>query len=470
MIPLGAGEQHSFEWFLKRSAVKLPGAFKADSWISLLFQASTTEAAVRHAVLALSSAHQEEVRGFGSLGSECNDEVSLFTVKQYSKAISNLQPSITKGAATSDQISLISCVLFAYMEFLRGHYNKGFLHLQYGVCLLEETPDRRRDHDPASMHVGGWIITHITMLLTQSRLLHQPIRIPASVFLYSASQPHLDAFRSAHHARRSLEHLMLRTFSLQDRYIHAATDTRRSVAVRLASHRQILEIELGIWLQTYEQTMSMIPASTSEIDRFAYFLLQVYWYLAIILVQTCLEPSELAFDRQQDNFLEIISHCIEMAYIRQRTLQIHHDPEPNSPNSTSDIGWIPLLFFTALKCRNHRIRHQAVALVAGSSHKEGPFSSLLSVIIARKVIEIEEGTFYGYLNSAAIDRVAMPTSDELSSSSLPEQRRLKNLQIRLPDDREGRIELIASREGYEISTKYELTSRCWSEVACKPHC
>jgi hypothetical protein len=130
----------------------------------------------------------------------------------------------------------------------------------------------------------------------------------------------------------------------------------------------------------------------------------------------------------------------------------------------TSLRWIPLLLFTALNCRQHRIRHQAVELLAGSAHKEGMYSSLLSVIIAKKVIDIEEGAFYSYLQNDIIDRLALPTPEELSIMSLPEERRLKNLQITLPDDRNGKIRLQALLGPGSIATEYQLTSRSWSPI------
>src|SRR4051812_17128273 len=45
-----------FDWFKCRTALKLPGTFRASGfWTTLLFQASFSEPAVLHAVLALSS-------------------------------------------------------------------------------------------------------------------------------------------------------------------------------------------------------------------------------------------------------------------------------------------------------------------------------------------------------------------------------------------------------------------------------
>jgi hypothetical protein len=338
LMPLGKDESYCLEWFMCRSAKKLPGAFKADTWISLLCQASVTEGAVRHAVLALSSAHQEEVKGFGSMGDEGNNAVSLFTVKQYSKAISNLQSEVMNGTPTHLHVPLMSCILFAYMEFLRGHYTKGFLHLTHGLCLLEQSHRLSQSQDLAAMHLDGWITTHLTLLLTQARLLRQPLKIPDSMHLNATCSSGLDTFRSPHHARRILDHAMLRAFNLREHHSQCGTSSEDVSIIRLVKHRQILEIELEIWLQTHEQTVRDLPAWMTGLDRFAYTLMRVYWCVAIILARTCLATSEMVYDHEEKMFLEIVEHCIGIAHLRHSILHAYHDPEPLSPSSTSDSG------------------------------------------------------------------------------------------------------------------------------------
>lgn len=57
---------------------------------------------------------------------------------------------------------------------------------------------------------------------------------------------------------------------------------------------------------------------------------------------------------------------------------------------TIDMGVIPPLHFTALKCRVRHIRRQATDLLATACYQEGVWDGTLASIIAREVMRIEE--------------------------------------------------------------------------------
>lgn len=477
-MPLTSSEYGCFEWYMHRSAVKLPGAFVSERWTMLLFQASTTEPAIRHAMLALGSAHKEEVRrGASSSALESNDEQSLFTVRQYNRAIDCLKPCFSDSRRISLRITLVSCALFIYAEFLRGHYTKGIIHLEHGLTLLPGIGKSAESRDPSSTLVDGWLITIFTRLLVQAKLFGQSLRVSCQSFLDSSLQRSPDVFRSTHHARRRLEQILLRTFYLQEQSDQLTANGTTTPLIDLLNYQNSIQMELQLWLKNYETTMENLPPTHNALELFAYRLLRLYHRLAVILAGTCLESSsELRFDLYDPSFSDIISHCIETYQMRfpngKRDVRAHHDPEPTSPNSVSDIGWIVPLYFTALKCRNHRIRHQAIKLLESSLHKEGMWSSTLAVLVARQVVEIEEGNFYEHIGSKddQFDMLSAPTDEDLATSSLPEEFRLSKIDVVLPADGAGKLLLRCCREQRSgtinwTQKEYDLLSGQWNDTA-----
>ena len=104
VLPLKGLEQDGFTWFLERTAFKLPGIFYTPAFVELMFQASTLEPAVRHAIVSLASAHQEEVHGTG-----LEDQRSSFTVQQYGLAIAKLKPCLsTRSISSARSVRLMS--------------------------------------------------------------------------------------------------------------------------------------------------------------------------------------------------------------------------------------------------------------------------------------------------------------------------------------------------------------------------
>lgn len=85
-----------------------------------------------------SSAHQEVVLGGHHRPLPDNSHQELLTVRQYSKAIRYLQPHFSDHSRISVCVTLIVCIVFVTLEFLRGNYTIGMKHLQHGLNLLQE--------------------------------------------------------------------------------------------------------------------------------------------------------------------------------------------------------------------------------------------------------------------------------------------------------------------------------------------
>jgi len=430
LFPLAINEKGCFEWYMCRSSKKLPGAFRSDFWTTLLIQASTIESTILHATLALSSAHKEEVQG---LTSESEHEQTLFTVQQYSKAIGRLQSRLFDMRTT-----LIACALFMNMEFLRGHYTSGLMHLERGLRLLQTAQGM-------STYVDGWIITIFTRMLLQAKLLGQLQDFHCAGLFECSPDRAICTFRSPHHARRSLEHIMLRIFD-------------HSKAQDCATLLEIRD-DLQMWLEVHQRTVQL---KHHVLDSIAYHILHLYYRMAVIMANVLQDSSEMRFDHHQSGFLEIVLQSIETYKIsHDPELPRHHDPEASSPNSILDIGWIVPLYFTAVKCRNHRIRHQAVRLLESAIHKEGIWNATLAVAVAREVIHIEEGDFYvGEPDN--FDKGSVPWETDLATPLLPNEFRLSKVDIVLPDDRNGTLVLACHRQGWVIRKEYDVGSKQWS--------
>jgi hypothetical protein len=412
----------------------------------------------------------EEVRSAGSLPSKSDGAQAIFTVQQYSKAINRLQPSRTSTARTSVRITLLTCALFVYMEFLRGHYTTGIVHLKHGLSLLQETEFLPTSQPSSSPHVDAWLVTIFTRLLVQTHLSGQARGFQYQALLDFSLQPYPNKFASSHHARRSLEHIILCTFSLQEQ----SQQPTAKLGTALRRRQKVIQMELQAWFKIHQATVSNSSPRFSLMETVAYRLLRLYHQMALILAGTCLETlDETRFDGHISDFAGIISQCIEIYDLTstnsQSDTESHRDPEAGSPNSVSDMGWIAPLYMTAIKCRNRRIRHQAVKLLQSSRHKEGIWNSTLCALVARQIIEIEEENLYDCRKPVDFDKLAAPTEEDLATPALPGEFRLRKIEILLPDDRSGKLLLTCCRmEGNGltqwISKVYDLPSGQWRDV------
>ena len=472
---LSLDEQHCLGWFIHRTATKLPGAFISNFWTTLLVQACSTEPAVLHAVLALSSAHRQEVLDASGRGLREILHQQRMTTQQHTRAVMCLQPYFSNTTIASIRVALISCAMFIYLEFLRGHYATGIIHLQHGLNLQGELQRAINAgcgalKQPISFD-DGWIITIFTRLLVQIKLLGQHVQLQNLPFGLSESEARTNTFHSIHHARRVLEHLLLRIFYLEDQCCSRDSLLGPDFYSTWQSRQRRIQDELRSWINAYEATMEDRPYTFNGLGVFAYSLLHLYHAMATIMADTCVgSPNESRFDRHLSSFNTVISRCIKchkivfQSYRRSPT----YDDDART-TSISDMGWIPPLYYTVIKCRNRRLRLQALKLLELTPHKEGLWDARLAAAVARKVMDIEEREFYRDADASQdFDLFSTATDQELAIPILPEEYRINKVNVALPDSPTGRLRLTCSQRGEPgpsriIVREYDLPSQRWLE-------
>ena len=435
------------EWFFRRSVLKLPGIFKSDFWDFLVLQASSKEPAVLHAVLALSAVHRREVAEIERYNAL--DKQEQFALRQYSKAITNLQPHLSSQNKASLRVALIACLIFVSMEFLRGRYKTGNIHLQNGLRLVNQfTPILWPSFDTIDQHI---LETFIRLQL-QTQLFGQRYKqiytIPKSMVfdLYTAE------FHTVAQARQRLDHLLTEILLLAKLRRQETENAASTVLLETQSH---LRSALGAWFENL-MTIMNDPQINSDIRaKFSYKLLSLYHTMAGIMIETCLETtSESIYDNFDASFLSLLSQAINIRNsILGPTLDVKaaakafpgHGRAPPF-GSIVDIAWIPPLYYVAIKCRIHRIRVHAVKFLMSDPHKEGIWDSQLAGRIAQEVMEIEEGDYYKDFPINDDFPISVPPgADDLLLPALPEVCWVYDLELMLPDDPMEKLGLMCKR-------------------------
>ncbi|TKA75275.1 hypothetical protein B0A55_05081 [Friedmanniomyces simplex] len=198
--------------------------------------------------------------------------------------------------------------------------------------------------------------------------------------------------------------------------------------------------------------------------------------MAWIIATCCLStPQESAFDMHTNDFVSILTHSIPISKIRRSTSyeSIHQKLYGSSLSQSTDhvieMGWIPPLYYTALKCRVPHIRFQAIRLLERSPHREGVWAATTAVAIARRVMQMEDSESYGKLcKDAAFPWEALPAEEECVRPPLDEHCIVHDVQIVLPDEPMGKVAIrckrMKSSEGWEfLESVYDVRSASWSE-------
>lgn len=224
----------------------------------------------------------------------------------------------------------------------------------------------------------------------------------------------------------------------------------------LLGQKQRIQARLAQWLDAYERSIKALEGQ--DFTGLGCNLLRTYHTMANIMADVCLRKhDESVFDSYTNQFTSIINGSI---ILWKRGSQFEIEPEQwwDMSRSIVDIGWIPPLYYTALKCRIHRIRLQAIRLLETTSHREGIWDAKLAVCVAQKVMEMEEGDFYEDLDTADdFSLSSSPGLRDLSLPVLPLSYRIHEVDVVLSDDPMDSIFLFCRRKqtleiGYRKNT------------------
>lgn len=476
----GTEEEWYFEWFKCRTAIKLPGSFVSSFWNTLLFQASVKEPAVLHAVLALSSVHRRGTIGAGTQRKtqDILDNQEQLTLQHYVKAMNHLKPHLSTKDKESFRVALITCVVFVCLEFLRGHFETAQIHLQNGLKVLGDMQMLSKGNDriirlrSCRELTDEWIVEAFSRLYLQVELFRHAYRHPCPVLQADGLETPVSVFYSTNEAWQQLERLLNEVFHLTHQGRQQAESNCESFqhSVAILGHQQRLRAELARWLDMFEAFKKALQGRRSADEEKCYQLLHTYHIMANIMAETCLRPGdESVFDSQTDRFILLIK---QLATLRTRASKISpndalEEHEMEMSRSIVDMGWIPPLYYTAVKCRIHGIRHRAITLLESTSHREGIWDARIAALIARKVIKIEERDSYEDVGTAdEFLLLGSPRPQDFLLPILPESYRICEIEADLSGAPMDKILLFCKqrKEGMNcrvLLSEYDVHLRRW---------
>ena len=133
-----------------------------------------------------------------------------------------------------------------------------------------------------------------------------------------------------------------------------------------------------------EESKHQSAANTPE--HYDFRSLQLHLGILSFMLKTNMSSDEMVFDSYCDEFENILSEAEEF---------LAYELAPGSPRSPvtirSSLGLITPLFLVATKCRNSKVRYRALELLHGSRRRERLWNSCVAYMLARTVVDVEEG-------------------------------------------------------------------------------
>ncbi|KAI1309181.1 hypothetical protein F5Y03DRAFT_74134 [Xylaria venustula] len=356
-------ERRCLQYFIEVAAPVLSGPLDPYFWTHLVLQFSQMEPAVRHSVVAVSSLY-EQVHHHHMILPQSDDSLVL---SHYNAAIRHLK------TVKSESLVLLVCILFVCIEFLRGNQDAATEHSHHGISILKRVEE-----------TFPWTKEYLSPIFRRLSLLPFFFRVA------DRSQPHLHCldddippFSTSSDAQFYLDGIVGRTvrlIRLGDAY-RVGDMIHKPVSPDIIAEQELTLTLLRKWHSSFVKLDFKSPET-----RLAGILgcnMFMRYQICCVWVKTAYEFEETAYDQCLDNFRSMVSAAamVESA-----------DYSAKAVKFTFEMGFIPLLFFVAMKCRCLETRLLALSLMKRlSPARENLWEMATFFAAAKRIIEIEHG-------------------------------------------------------------------------------
>lgn len=456
-LPLDAEERHYFHHFRQSCVPDLGGLVDTELWNHYILHICASKPAVQHAILALSAQHEAFLtRSLGSneACSPKSERRAVFSWRQYSKAIKSVHCQLDRASknAENTEETLAICLIFIVFGVLQGNYREALMHLEGGLQILTKcypsivstTGHISRDFSISSLakafrrldiqatsYVARRNVKPFSVPLGQC-----PQSIPALVGRSELAFANIGEawdtldihVASVYQFMRSPAPSLKNDSYFSSKWImdlkyeplmHVAATNENTFSSVLQEQNLHLSA-LRSWALGFEAFLKQSTAHTSHVEPTEcdtrtgeqaqqYAVLWISYLTIFTTLATLFEPDECAYDAFLPHFEKIVEHAEFVLFPN-----IREDTVPTGRRKFSmETTVIQPLYFTALKCRNHTLRHHAAALLHVSG-QEGVWDGCMLAAITKYIIAIEESEAYVEVssNSGPNAELALKSDDQ----------------------------------------------------------
>ncbi|KXX80910.1 Transcriptional regulatory protein moc3 [Madurella mycetomatis] len=450
-LPFSDQEGQYFQLFREQTANELSGFFDSAFWTRSVLQECHSASPIRHAVVALGALYKTLEKSNesppGSPFTERDPADSALrhwemAFRQYSHACNAL---VKTGSAEmiSHRTRLMASVLLACFDSFVGDHKQAIVQIQTGLGLLEQLRAERRraflaspdepveeeltqmftrlaiqakSYDMAFHFPQPWVVR-----LTASSNQGQDPSSPASDVSSPISvhqDPIPDQFASVMEARVAWDKLCERIFRFTETmFAYAQNGVMGVLPASLQHYGASFKADIEAWSRAFDHILASRTApGVSSQEKAGIAVLKMFQIMGMILFMMTFSDSEMHFDRFAPLFQAIVDLALEVVGDEERRAAARRCPDPGfcrhrpqsqhggrdifggheyaarhiKPSFSADLGIVPPLYVVATKCRDPRIRRQAIQLLRSSARREGMWDSELTARIGMWIAEIEE--------------------------------------------------------------------------------
>lgn len=491
-LPLDAEERRYFHHFRQSCLPVLLGLVDAEFWNRYILQHCASKPAVHHATLALSAQHKAFLTRSLDSDEECspeNERSSAFSWNQYSKAIKSLRCQLGHSSVNAKNVeeTLIVCLLFVVFGVLQGNYREALMHLEGGLQIITDcypsapltTKQFSKDFSDSSLarafrrldiqaasYVSSRNVKLFSPPLSQSR---QSVLASQSVLEFTNLHEACDTLNvrvaSVYRFMRSPAPSLSKHSYLSSKWVMdlkyepllQVAEAKENTFSGVLQEQKVHIIALRSWAFAFEAFLKRLTARTSHAERTKfeirtgelaqqYAVLWISYLVIFTTLATIFEPDESAFDRFLPHFEKIVEHAEFVLFHNIRDNEF-----PAGRRFSMEMNVTQPLYFTALKCRNHSLRHHAAALLHVSG-QEGVWDGSMLSAITKYIIEIEESEGYVEICSESSPIAELALEPDHQKLVILEPARVHGVSLEILDRIKGKVCIEFSKRNF-TSTK-----------------
>ncbi|KAJ9616377.1 hypothetical protein H2200_000095 [Cladophialophora chaetospira] len=392
-------EARALRYFREVVAERLAGFFDATFWTVGVVRVAQSVPSLRHALVAVAS-HWENVVVPGMARRRTADwECDDFALQQYTLAITELRESMQGKACKPTTVELLmSNLLFICLEMFQNHYESALRQLSSGLYLFSEWEAKRRHRkNPVGGEENSYgmnqtegntddndgeletYLSHIfKRLLTQSLLF--PVQRLDKRLLVPSLTPILpdvpSKFSSQDQARDSLHDCL-------SSILHNVRSQNLADKVRCEGGH----IALDRWSTSFADFCDRDDSKLTELERRNLIILEMQ---RLGMFMDALGEASFKSEMDFDAWMPQLSHIVKLGryIVETKRLTVPNGKVLHYPKL--DTGLIAPLYLVASRCRDPKLRREAVKVLRKGPRQEGVWSSRIMASVAERIIEIEE--------------------------------------------------------------------------------
>ena len=363
-----AAEGRALQYFCEIAAPYmpyLPGVTDTVFWSQLVLQFSSFEPAVRHSIVAISSLY-EQAQVEARPGAKLRE--NSLALRHYNAAISELK------TMQNPSLVLMVCILFICIEFLQSNREAAIRHCKHGIMILSND-----NSGPA------WVREHLLPMFRRLSIFPFFFGTGSEGFpsMNALAQPIPTSLASFSEARFVMDDIFSRTVRLVrygDPYRFGNLRYTKVPPHLLLEQDQVNGV-LDQWQALFRdlETRLAVPAVTEALTRpeegedHMNGLIRLY---VSICYETCRVFTNTAFAPREtvyDGFVDHFRRLLDMIRLLNATLPEDERRHGHYPKNIFEMGFLPMTFLLATKCRVLDMRLAALRLIKlfGISNEAG---------------------------------------------------------------------------------------------------